>query len=555
MARLQVVAGPNLGQVYPLSGDRTVIGREPTVDIHLEPLAVSREHAAITSREGQFYLEDLGALNKTYLNSQALPPRKPTPLTEMDKVQIGPFVLQLRLDRDVDSGPPNVTATISAQPSNASLYQNNPAQKLRNVLEIARHLGTTLDLDPLLDKLLGLLFTLFPQADRGMVLLLEREGGGRRLEDSSTQLLFRVRAQRTRRQGVVQDYAYSRSLVQRALESGEGLLSENVAHDPTLPMTRTMTSLELRSFLCVPLLGANGRRLGVVQLDALRGGGMFTRDDLDLLMVIAMQVAIVIEKTVMHAELIRRAKTDQELQAACEIQLSLLPHNFDVLEKGRGIELFAKVLPARGVAGDLYDVFPLADGRLAFFVGDVSGKGMPAALYMIAARTLMRQLAPQASGPADLIVRLHDALVADHATEQFVTLVHGIYDAATGEVVYSLAGHPEPLLRKANGAIAAVPATRTLMVGNPLQAPEAGDQRVTLEPGDTFICYTDGFFEAYQGTPDRQFGIPRLEQILSGPRTAMPLRQCFDEAAAALRRYTGSSDQQDDQTLLLLRRR
>ncbi len=555
MARLQVVAGPNLGQVFPLEADRTIIGREPTVQVHLEPLAVSREHAAITCHDGQFFLEDLGALNKTYLNNQPIQPRRPVPLRENDKVQIGPVVMQLRLDLPIEVNPPNVTATISAQPSNLGLYSYNPGQKLRSVLEIARHLGTTLELDPLLDRLISLLFGLFPQADRGMVLLLEREGGGRRLEDSTSQLQFRVRAQRLRKAGPVQDYAYSRSLVSRALETGEGLLSENVAHDPTLPMTRTMTALELRSFLCVPLLAANGRRLGVLQLDALRGGGMFSRDDLDLLMAVSLQVAIVVEKSILHAELIRRAKTDQELQAACEIQMSLLPHNFEVLEKDRDVELFARVLPAHGVAGDLYDLFPLADGRLAFFVGDVSGKGMPAALYMIAARTLMRQFAPQSKCPADLLVRLHHALLTDHATDQFITLVHGIYDAKTSTVAFAVAGHPEPLLRKPDGTIAPLPTGRTLMVGNPLQAPEPTSETVVLEPGDTFICYTDGFFEAYQGSPDRQFGMERLQEVLSGPRTALPLRDCFEEAAAALRRYTGSSDQQDDQTLLLLRRR
>lgn len=555
MARLQIIAGPNSGKVYPLVSDRTIIGREPSVNVHLEPLAVSREHAVVTYHEGRYYLEDLDSLNKTYINSKPIPPRKPIPLNESDRVQIGPCVMQLRLDHPVDAEPPQITATISATHGNQGLYATNPAQKLRCVLDISRHLGTTLELDPLLDRLLGLLFTLFPQADRGMVLLLEREGGGRRLDDSLSQLLFRVRAQRTRRPGLQQDYPYSRSLVNRALESGEALLSENVGQDSQVPMTRTMTSLELRSFLCVPLLGSDNRRLGVLQLDALRGGDPFTREDLDLMTALALQVSIVVEKSVMHAELIRRAKTDQELQAACDIQMSLLAQNFEALEQGRNIELFARVLPARGVAGDLYDLFPLADGRLAFFVGDVSGKGMPAALYMIAVRTLMRQLAPQVTSPADLIVRLHNALQADHPTEQFVTLLVGIYDATKREVVFSVAGHPEPLLREADGAIAALPAARTLMVGNPLQVPDAEDRTIQLKQGDTFICYTDGCFEAYDKTPDRQFGLNRLQEVLTGPRTDQPLSQCFEEVATALRRFTSSGDQQDDQTLLFLRQR
>lgn len=555
MARLHVIAGPYLGQSFELAADRTVIGREPTVDVLLEPLAISREHAVLTRTADGFLLEDLGSLNKTYLNSQALPPRQAVPVRENDRVQIGPVVLQLRLDaQPLEEPPPNIMHTISAQPGNLSLYANNPAHKLRVVLDIARHLGTTLDLDALLDKLLGHLFNLFAQADRGMVLLLEREGGGRKLEDSTSDLFFRVRAQRVRQVGARQDFPYSRSLVNRALETGEGLLSENVVSDPNVPLTRTMASLELRSFLCVPLLASNGRRLGVVQLDVLRGGGTFSADDLDLLTALSLQVSTVIEKAAMHAELVRRAKTDQELQAAGEIQMSLLPTNFEALEKGRGLELFARVLPARGVAGDLYDVFPLSGGRLAFFVGDVSGKGMPAALYMIAVRTLLRQLVTQASSPADLVIRLHHALLADSQTEQFVTLIHGVYDTATATVTFASAGHPPPLLRKADGTIAEVPTPNAPMVGNALLTPDPTDTLLPLEVGDTFVCYTDGFFEAFDRGRQNQYGLQRLMDVLSGPRTDVPLRQCFDEAAAALRKFVGGPDQQDDQTLLLLRR-
>jgi serine phosphatase RsbU (regulator of sigma subunit) len=556
MPRLHVIAGPNSGQSFELA-DRTVIGREPTVDLQLEPLAVSREHAVVTRRDEAYYLEDLGSLNKTYLNSQALPPRKAIQLHDHDKVQIGPVVMQFRLEVSptVEEETPHITHTISAEPSNLGLYANKPEQKLRIVMDIARALGTTLDLDALLDRLLGHLFSLFPQADRGMVLLLEREGGGRKLDDSASQLLFRVRAQRVRQAGARQDFPYSRALVARALETSEGLLSENVGNDPNLPMTRTMTSLELRSFLCVPLLGSSGRRLGVLQLDALRGGGSFSSDDLDLLAALSLQVSLVVEKAAMHAELIRRAKTDQELQAACEIQLSLLPQNFEALEKGRGIELFARVIPARGVTGDLYDIFPLADGRLAFFVGDVSGKGMPAALYMIAVRTLIRQLVPQSNSPADLIVRLHHALLADNPTEQFVTLIHGIHDFTDQTITYAIAGHPPPLLRKGDGNITDLSVPAVPMIGSPLIAPDPSDSTLTLAPGDTFICYTDGFYEAFDRGRANQFGLDRLMAVLAGPHTTLPLREAFDEAAAIVRRFIAGADQQDDQTLLMLRRR
>src|SRR5262245_25655767 len=127
MPRLQVIAGPYLGQSFELATDRIVIGREPTVDVQLEPLAISREHAVVPRQGNAFFLEDLGSLNKTFLNSQVVPPRQPIELKDNDKVQIGPVVLQLRLDIPTppEDGPPHITHTISAQASNLSLYSNN----------------------------------------------------------------------------------------------------------------------------------------------------------------------------------------------------------------------------------------------------------------------------------------------------------------------------------------------------------------------------------------------------------------------------------------------
>ena len=115
-----------------------------------------------------------------------------------------------------------------------------------------------------------------------------------------------------------------------------------------------------------------------------------------------------------------RGSTPAGIALAREIQQSFLPTDFDPLGAA-GPELYARQ-PAREVSGDLYDFFPLPDGRLAFFLGDVSGKGMPAALFMIAVRTLIRHLAPSASGPAELLSRLNAALCADNPTNLYVTL-------------------------------------------------------------------------------------------------------------------------------------
>src|SRR5262249_8774012 len=156
----------------------------------------------------------------------------------------------------------------------------NPGHKLQVVLQIAQDLGHTLDLDPLLGKLLDHLLRLFPQADRGMALLLEPERGNPRPPPGAPpgtppEPRLVVRAQRTRHKPGDGAFPSSRTIVRKALEEGVGLLSEAVRGDRNLPLSATMVSLNLRSFLCVPLIGWERRRLGVIQLDSLRAGQPF----------------------------------------------------------------------------------------------------------------------------------------------------------------------------------------------------------------------------------------------------------------------------------------
>jgi serine phosphatase RsbU (regulator of sigma subunit) len=539
MASLLSLKGPNTGQRFPITGDRLLIGRQPDADVYLESLAVSRQHACIVRQNGNYFIEDVGSSNGTYLNGQRLTARMP--LTERDTVEIGPYTLALRSDPSAHSTETNaiVRARIDASSGSHTLLGPNAAMRLQMVLDIARHLGRHLDLDPLLGQLLDHLFRLFPQADRGMVMLCE---GERNI----------IRAQRTRHDKLGGEYSYSKTIVRKALEEGVGLLSEDVGGDPNLQVSNTMVSLNLRSFLCVPMIGAEEKRLGVIQLDSTRRGQAFKTDDLDLLAALAQQAAVVLENVALHAERVKEARLRQDLLMAREIQQAFLPTDFPEAEKD-GYELFARMQPAREVSGDLYDFFRLDDGRLAFFLGDVTGKGMPAALFMIAVRTLIRHLAPAASGPADLLRRLHESLVADNPTNLFVTLAHGIYDPPSGMLTFAASGHPPPLLRRSDGTVAELTIQRTQMLGNSILRPTLRDSTWTLQPAETFVLYTDGFTEA--ATPDRkQFDVPGLIGILGGERTKLSLEACADAASAAVQRHTGGGDLQDDQTLLLLRR-
>ena len=175
MPSLVTVKGPNPGLAFTLHGEVAVIGRQPDVDIYLESLAVSRQHARITQENGSFFIDDLGSSNGTYLNGAKLLERRL--LTEHDMVQVGPYLLALRPDPSASGTETNsfIRHRIPAQASNQTLYGGNAAHKLQVVLEIAQHLGHTLEPEPLLNQLLDHLLRLFPQTDRGLIMLCKGE--------------------------------------------------------------------------------------------------------------------------------------------------------------------------------------------------------------------------------------------------------------------------------------------------------------------------------------------------------------------------------------------
>jgi serine phosphatase RsbU (regulator of sigma subunit) len=540
MIKLVTLQGPERGREFTMHPTATQIGRQPDSTVYLESLAVSRHHALISCQDGQYFVEDQGSSNGTFINGQRVVGRMP--LTDRDTLQIGPYLFALR--QDATTPPPEETdplirSLVSVSTSNQGLYTQNPAYKLQVVLEIAQHLGRTLDLQPLLSKLLDQLFLLFPQADRGLVLLCE----GDRLV---------VRAQLGRGQADPTTYPYSRSIVRRALEQGVGILSEDVRNDPSVEPTATLMALNLRSLICVPLISPDGRRLGAIQLDRSRSGMPFREEELNLLTAIGLQVSVVLDNAHLHAERLREERLRQELALARDIQQGFLPVDFAEWRK-KGLELFARVQPARQVAGDLYDFFALDDGRLAFFVGDVSGKGMPAALFMVAVRTLCRHLATAGGTPAETLSKLNGALAADNTSGMFVTLAHGVCDPRSGELLLASGGHPMPLLRRADGTVEEVAVPKGRLLGVAGGKLGLADARLSLTHGETLAIYTDGFSEARD--PKREmFDVPRLREALGGPRTALPLETCDQEVRADVERFAATAELQDDRTLLLLRR-
>ena len=268
---------------------------------------------------------------------------------------------------------------------------------------------------------------------------------------------------------------------------------------------------------------------------------------------------ITIDKTFRHLNVLRDALATRdklvalqnELEVARNMQQSILP---TVFPNEATYEAFGNMEPAREVGGDFFDLFPLADGKVGFAIADVSGKGVPAALFMMSSRTLLKGSAIGLGDarPGAVLREVNNLLERDNESMMFVTLFYGVYDPPTGKLTYANGGHNPPLLVHADGRSEELATTEGIALG--VMADVDFDQtEVTLEPNDTVVMYTDGVSEAMNVAAE-EFGMERLQQVFSdaAPGEAEAAsRMVFD----AVHAFAEDAPQSDDITCLALRRK
>lgn len=247
-------------------------------------------------------------------------------------------------------------------------------------------------------------------------------------------------------------------------------------------------------------------------------------------------------------------RLEEELDAARKLQMSMVPVVFPVATPEQPIEIFAAMEPAREVGGDLYDFFPTADGRLAFAIGDVSGKGVPAAMHMARTKNLLRVVSGLMGGgtstPAAIVTRVNQELCENNDTMMFVTLIFGLIDPKNGAIELCNAGH-DPPYRLSGTGVAAVESPQGMALGiNPAWQYETA--ALALAPGEALYLFTDEITEAMDAT-DALFGKERLETALQG-LTERPLDRLIATVAEAVAGFAQGCPQADDITSLALRR-
>ena len=235
-----------------------------------------------------------------------------------------------------------------------------------------------------------------------------------------------------------------------------------------------------------------------------------------------------------------------DLDLATKMQQSILPTRFP---EGAEFGVFGHMEPARAVGGDFFDIMRLENGRIGLAIADVSDKGVPAALFMMSTRTLLKGAAVGLAAPAQVLREVNDLLNDDNETAMFVTVLYATFDPVSGEFVYSNGGHNSPLMVHADGSSELLPLTEGIALGV-MPGLQFGQRSVTLEPGDTLVLYTDGVTEAMNETHE-EFGVERLRAIFaSGPPGDG--RETSNAVFDAVHAFAGDTPQSDDVTCLAL---
>jgi sigma-B regulation protein RsbU (phosphoserine phosphatase) len=308
-----------------------------------------------------------------------------------------------------------------------------------------------------------------------------------------------------------------------------------------------VTGYRCHTILAAPMRNPQQKIIGVVQLLNKKGGPFTSRDE-RLLTAMAAQAAIFVENARLYAQEIQQRLVNQELETARAIQKSFLPQE---IPQHAGWDIAAFWRPMHEVAGDFYDFYPLPDGRLAIVVADVSGKGVPGALFMALSVTVLRFAMGLNFTPGELLDRANQAIISDQQSKMFATAFVGYLDLQSGGLDFASAGHNPPLLchpARCRCEYLTAPGVAMGLFGGA----EYAGETVTLADGDILVLYTDGITEVINAH-EEEFGEERLQALIvqNGSRPAMELAELITEAVAAFAPDQGAYD---DETMVVIKR-
>lgn len=334
--------------------------------------------------------------------------------------------------------------------------------------------------------------------------------------------------------------------------SGRGVLIKDALKDPRI-IKHDDESLKIRSFMAVPLI-FRGQLSGVLAVANPISGRAFTDTEFSLAKSLGEQCALALQNAEAVSALLMRNKLEFDLRLASSIQRYLLPEN---LPQTESLEFAVKYLPQQLIGGDFYDFFKLPHGKIGVVIGDVSGKGIPAAILMALCQTKLRYIAMSGKSPAQTLCLLNSEMVHAMRSDMFITIIYLVIDPKSGEARFARAGHEPPLLARADSDEAAQPLKSSGMalgmVSEELFDEVMEDASFKMNSGDVLVLYTDGLTEA--ANPEGgEFTAKKLAQTISTlcSRNANDLN---DEIIKSVKAFMGPGNKYgDDLTLLTVKK-
>src|SRR5579862_1770623 len=425
-----------------------------------------------------------------------------------------------------------VASRMAAGIENAQLYAriSKQARILLLLNEIARELTSILNLDELLGRIAELVRRLI---DYQMFSILLVDSSGERLEHRFS-LRFNENIH------LKHDVPMGRGLVGAAAQSKEAVLVPDVTKDSRY----VEANPETRSELAVPLV-YKGKVIGVLDLEHTRRG-FFTEEHQRTMTTLAAQIAIALENARLYEEIERQERRlERDLALARELQTRLLPQSSPKLAH---LDVAAKFVPARAIGGDLYDFIPYSMSRLGIVIGDVSGKGAPAAIYAALVSGIIRSHAPIEPGSAEMLSAVNLSLAERRIEAQFVSIIYAVWDDEHRTLLVSNSGLPRPVLVR-DGKTTPIEAT-----GLPLglfDDVSYDEFRFDMKPGDTFVFFSDGILDA-RNRRGELFGRTRVEKIIA--QCAGKSANCVvDSLFKAAAEHSAGVETFDDQTVLAIK--
>ena len=537
-ARLEVTDA--LGRrVVPIAKTPFEIGRRETNDLRLAGSEVSRDHAEIaTAADGRFVLKDRASRYGTYINGDQITEQS---LAHGDRIRLGRSggaeIVFLLTDSEPKVDKASTTTAIG------------DLRQIAALLEGLRALGSGRVLDDVLSLVLDSAIDV-GGAERGFIMLATSTG----------ELEFKMARGRGRSTLSGGSFATSRKIPEEVFRTGEPRVVPDLLDGELANVHMGTVALGIRNVLCVPLRLVRyldkaeaadverERRIGVLYLDSREKGVLMSSSTRAALETLATEAAVAIENARLYRETMEKARMEQEMRIAAEIQQALLPK---MARAGTFFTAAAASLPCRSIGGDFYDYVDLPAGALGFALGDVAGKGPPAALLSAMMQGIFAAQAASSDSPSQTISRVNLALYRRGIESRFVTLMYGAI-APDGRLTYCNAGHNPPLILSRSGS---APTVRRLETGGPIvglfETATFEEETVNLTAGDWLIVFSDGVSEAMSASGD-EYGENRIVSCVERHKGMEP-RDLLEALFADVRDFTRGAAQSDDITAMVLR--